>query len=105
MDMILLSEKTFPGSDALIRGVKCGIFNVSLHVVNLKSDFLDESVTVGVIHSLPVTGVHLMLDNDLAGNKVVVNPLLTTNPCLDQVDPIEIEIPEILWLCSYQSYG
>ena len=47
------------------------------------------------MYSLPVTGVHLLLDNDLAGDKVVVNPLVTANPCLDQIDPLEIEISEL----------
>jgi transposase InsO family protein len=95
-----LSEKTFTGSDALIQGVECGFLNVPLHVVNLKSDFVNGPVTVGVMHSLPVTGVHLLLGNDLAGDKVVVNPLVTANPSLDQIDPIEIEIPELYPGCA-----
>ena len=44
--------------------------------------------------SLPFKGVNLLLGNDLAGDKVVVNPLLTNIPCIDQPpDPIEQEIP------------
>ena len=75
--------------------------NVVLDVVNLKkSDFVNGPVTVGVIHSLPVTSVHLLLGNDLAGDKVAVNPLVTANPCLDQIDPIEIEIPELYPACA-----
>ena len=85
-----MSEKNFTGSDALIQGVECGFLNVPLHVVNLKRDFVKGPVTVGVLHSLPVCGVHLLLGNDLSGNKVVVNPLVTANPFLDQIDPIEI---------------
>ena len=50
------------------------------------------------MHSLPVTGVHFLLGNDLAGNKVVVNPLVTANPFLDQIDPIEI--PELYQSCA-----
>jgi hypothetical protein len=99
-DVIPLSEKTFTGSDALIQGVECGFLNVPLHVVNLKSDFVNGPVTVGVMHSLPVTGVHLLLGNDLAGDKVVVNPLVTANPSLDQIDPIENEIPELYPGCA-----
>ena len=67
--------------------------NVPLHVVNLKSDFVNGPVTVGVTHSLLVSGVHFFLGNDLAGDKVVVNPLVTANPSLDHIDPIEI--PEL----------
>ena len=51
-------------------------------------------MAVGVRPSLPFKGVHLLLGNDLAGDKVVVNPLLTNIPCIDQPsDPIEQEIP------------
>ena len=86
------------GSDALIQGVECGFLNVLLHVVNLKS--VNGAVTVGVMHSLPVSGVHLLLGNDLAGDKAVVNPLVTANPCLDQIDTSEIEIPELYPGCA-----
>ena len=72
------------------------LLNVSLHIVNLKSDFVNGPVTVGVMHSLPVTGVHVLF----AGDKVVVNPLVTANPSLDQIDPIEIEIPELYPGCA-----
>ena len=37
--------------------------------------------------SLPISGVYLLLGNDLAGDKIVVNPLVTANSSLDQVDP------------------
>ena len=50
-DVIPSSEKTITGSNALIQGVECGILNVPLHVVNLKSDFVNGPVTVGVMHS------------------------------------------------------
>ena len=55
----------------------------------LKIRLVNWPVTVGVMHFLPVTGVHLLLGNDLAGGKIVVNPLVTANPSLDQIDPIE----------------
>ena len=97
-DVIPLSEKTFMGSDVLIQVVECGFLNVPLHVVNLKSDFVNGPVTVGVMHSLSVSGVHLLLGNDLAGYKVVVNPLVTANPSLDQID--SIEIPELYPGCT-----
>ena len=60
-DVIPLSEKTFTGSDALIQGVECSFLNIPLHVVNLKSDFVNGLVTFGLMHPLPVTGVHLLL--------------------------------------------
>ena len=43
----------------------------------------------------------LLLGNDLAGDKVVVNPLLTIIPCIDQpLDPIEQEIPDLYPSCA-----
>ena len=55
----------------------------------------------GIRPSLPFKGVHLLLGNDLAGDKVVVNPLLTSTPCVDQPpDPIEQEIPDLYPSCA-----
>ena len=50
------------------------------------------------MHSFPVNGVQFLLGNDLAGDKVVVNPLVTANPSLDQIDPFEI--PELYPGCA-----
>ena len=53
------------------------------------------------IRPLSFKGVHLLLGNDLAGDKVVVNPRLTTIPSIDQPpDPTEQEIPDL-----YPSYA
>ena len=50
----------------------------------------------GAIPSLPSKGVHLLLCNDLAGDKVVVDPLFTNTPCVDQPpDHIDQEIPDL----------
>ena len=58
-------------------------------------------VAVGIRPSLPFKGVQLLLGNDLAGDKVVVNPLLTNTPCIDQPpDPIEQEIPDLYPSCA-----
>ena len=58
-------------------------------------------VAVGIRPSLPFKGVNLLLGNDLAGDKVMVNPLLTTMPCIDQPpDPIEQEIPNLYPSCA-----
>ena len=89
-DTLPFSEKTSSGTSVLIRGVECGFVNVPLHNIYLSSDLVTGLVAVGIRPSLPFKGVHLLLGNDLAGDKVVVNPLLTNIPCIDQPpDPIE----------------
>ena len=41
------------------------------------------------------------MGNDFAGNKVVINPVVTGNPCLNQTsDPIEKEIPGLYPSCA-----
>ena len=76
------------------------LFECSTSCCELKSNFVNGPVTIGVMSSLPVSGVHLLLGNDLAGDKIVVNPLVTANPSLDQIDPIEIEIPNLYQGCA-----
>ena len=95
-DILPFSDKSFSGSSVLIQGIECGSLNVPLHNIQLRSDLVTGSVAVGIRPSLPFPSVHLLLGNDLAGDKVVVNPLVTDTPLLDQTpDPIEQEIPYI----------
>ena len=95
-DTLPFSEKTFSGTSVLIQDVECGFVNVPLHTIYLSSDLVTGLVAVGIRPSLSFKGVHLPLGNDLAGDKVVVNPLLTSTSCVDQPpDPIEQEIPDL----------
>ena len=100
-DTLPFSEKTSSGTSVLIQGVECGFVNVPLHNIYLSSDLVTGLVAVGIRPSLPFKGVHLLLGNDLAGDKVVVDPLLTSTPCVDQPpDPIEQEIPDLYPSCA-----
>ena len=100
-DTLPFSEKTSSGTSVLIQGVECGFINVPLHNIYLSSDLVTGLVAVGIRPSLPFKGVHLLLGNDLAGDKVVVDPLLTNTPCVDQPpDPIEQEIPDLYPSCA-----
>ena len=100
-DTLPFSEKTSSGTSVLIQGVECGFVNVPLHNIYLSSDLVTCLVAVGIRPSLPFKGVHLLLGNDLAGDKVVVDPLLTSTPCVDQPpDPIEQEIPDLYPSCA-----
>ena len=100
-DTLPFSEKTSSGTSVLIQGVECGFINVLLHNIYLSSDLVTGLVPVGIRPSLPFKAVHLLLGNDLAGDKVVVDPLLTNTPCVDQPpDPIEQEIPDLYPSCA-----
>ena len=95
-DTLPFSEKTSSGTSVLIQGVECGFVTVQLHNIYLSSGLVAGLVAVGIRPYLPFKGVHLLLGNDLAGDKVVVNPRLTSTPCVDQPpDPIEQEIPDL----------
>ena len=100
-DILPFSEKTSAGTSVLLQGVECGTVNIPLHHVNLSSDLVTGLVVIGIKPSLPFKGVHLLLGNDLAGDKVVVNPLVTDTTNIDQTDdPIEQEIPDLYPSCA-----
>ena len=100
-DILPFSERTSSGTSVLIQGVECGTVNIPLHHVNLSSDLVTGPVVIGIKPSLPFKGVHLLLGNDLAGDKVVVNPLVTDTPNIGQTDdPIEQEIPDLYPSCA-----
>ena len=99
-DTLSFSETTSSGKSVLIQGVENGFVNVPLHNIYLSSDLVVGLVAVG-IRPLPFKGDHLLFGNDLAEDKVVVNPLLTTIPCIDQLpDRIEQEIPDLYPSCA-----
>ena len=100
-DILPFSEKTSSGTSVLIQGVGCGTVNIPLHHVNLSSNLVTGLVVIGITPSLPFKGLHLLLGNDLAGDKVVVNPLVTDTPNISQKDdPIEQKIPDLYPSCA-----
>ena len=100
-DTLPFSEKTSSGTSVLIQGVACGFVNVPLHNIYLSSALVKGPVAVGIRQTLPFKRVHLLLGNDLAGDKVVVNPLVFDTPCMDQLpDPIEQELPDLSPSCA-----
>ena len=105
-DRLPFSEKTSSATNALFQGVECGFVNVPLHNIYLSSDLVTGLVADGFRPSLPFKGVHLLLGNDLEGNNVIVNPVLTNKSCIDQpADPIDQEIPDLYPSCSYKGHG
>ena len=93
-DILPFSEKTSSGTSVLIQGVECG-------TVNLSSDLVTGLVVIGITPSLPFKGVHLLLGNDLAGDNVVVNLLVTDTPYISHTDDlIEQEISDFYPSCA-----
>ncbi|KAL2080855.1 hypothetical protein ACEWY4_022708 [Coilia grayii] len=64
------SVETSTGENVLVKGIGLQVITVPLHRVNLESDLVQGEVTIAVRPSLPVEGVHLILGNNLAGDKV-----------------------------------
>jgi hypothetical protein len=80
----------------LIKGVHSSDYSsVALHNIQLHSDLVSGDVSIGIINTLPFDGIQLLLGNDLAGEKVTVNPIVTNKPCSTSIsDVIEQEIPK-----------
>ena len=96
-DTLPFSEKSSSGTSVLIQGVECGFVNVPFYNFYLSSDLVNGPVAVGIRQTLPFKGDHLLLGNALAGDKVVVNSLVTDTPCMD---PIEQERPDLYPSCA-----
>ena len=92
------SENTSSGTSVLIQGVECGFVNVPHHNIYLSSDLVNGPVAVG-IRQLYLFRVFIC--SDLAGDKIVVNPLVTDIPCMDRSpDPIQQELPDLYPSCA-----
>ena len=69
-----LTENSFTGANVLISGVEMGVLEVPLHEVNIKSSLINGNIVIGMRPSLPVEGISLILGNDLADERVMVDP-------------------------------
>ena len=66
----------------------------------MASKWVSGPVKVGIKPSLPFKGINLLFGNDLAGDKVFIDPSLIDKPCLDQnSDFMEVEIPDLYASC------
>ena len=81
--LLFSQEKSLTAVSVLLEGVELEAINVPLHTVYLYSDLVSGPVTVGLRPCLTVKGISLILENDLAGDKVVVNPQVLEIPCKD----------------------
>ena len=85
LDSVLpLTENSFTGANVLISGVEMGVLEVPLHEVNIKSSLINGNIVIGIRPSLPVEGISLILGNDLAGERVMVDPRVVEKPRDDE---------------------
>ena len=93
------SEESFVGANVLTRGISCAEYSsVPFHIVSLKSSLVSGPVKNGI---QLFEGVHLFLGNGLAGDKIVVNAIVTEKPCLEKSpDPVEKEILSLYPACA-----
>ena len=85
LDSVLpLTENSFTGANVLISGVEMGVLEVPLHEVNIKSSLINGNIVTGIRPSLPVEAISLILGNDLAGEKVMVDPRVVEKPRDDE---------------------
>ena len=85
LDSVLpLTENSFTGANVLISGVEMGVLEVPLHEVNIKSSLINGNIVIGMRPSLPVEGISLILGNDLAGERVMVDPRVVEKPREDE---------------------
>ena len=80
----LNTEKSFTGANVLISGEETGILKVPLYEVNIKSSLLNGNIIIGMRPSLHVEGISMTLRNDLAGEKVMVDPRVVEKPRDDE---------------------
>ena len=79
LDSVLpLTENSFTGANVLISGVEMCVLEVPLHEVNIKSSLINGHISMRP--SLPVEGISLILGNDLAVEKVMVDPRVAEKP-------------------------
>ncbi|KAK3883690.1 hypothetical protein Pcinc_012010 [Petrolisthes cinctipes] len=94
-DTVEWGDNTFTGEEVDVMGIGTSSVIIPVHYVWIKSGFVKGKVKVGVSDKLPVSGVDMLLGNDLAGNMVVPNPELVENPISEKDDKIlEPEICE-----------
>ena len=66
-----------------------------------RSDLISEYVTVGIRPDLPVKGVSLLLRNELAGDKVMINPCVSGHPCSpEDTDAKMLDSPGLYPICA-----
>lgn len=99
--VIETGAKSHTGESVVVTGVEGGGLSIPLHRVTLVSGLVTGEVIVGIAPTLPVSGVQLLLGNDLAGDRVVTDPIVSENPVVSgpEVEQLEDDFPEVFPAC------
>ena len=73
----------------LISGIHGNYIPIPLININITSKYKCGIITVGLVDVLPIPGIHLILGNDVAGNKVFANPTAINEPESKNVNNIK----------------
>jgi len=78
-----------------------GSISVTPVRVYLECEFFEGFVCVGLVDQLPMHGVHFLLGNDIAGNKVNPVPLLSEKPvAVEETKQLVEEVPHVFPACA-----
>lgn len=94
------SEKSAVKSDVLVRGFDMQYVGLPLHSIYLDSDLVTGHVKVGLCAQLPIEGVTLLLGNDLAGGKMLINPEVIAVPMSENSDDLAVKFPKVFPVCA-----
>jgi len=98
-----LSKETATGTMMFIQGVGFTPVSVPVHTVYLHCGLMTGPIVVGTRPTLPVQGISLLLQNDLAGSQVIPDLSVTTEPELTKdVDQLDSSIPGHFPACALQ---
>ncbi|KAK3893335.1 hypothetical protein Pcinc_002889 [Petrolisthes cinctipes] len=96
----VFNDVTDVDNTVVLQGVG-GFITVPLTFVQLDCDLVSGKVRVGLVDELPVSGVELLLGNDLAGGQVSPLPVLSNVPVnIGDTEKLERENPDLFPSCA-----
>ena len=101
--VIPLLPEHHTGNHVLVTGISGETMPIPLYKVALQSGLLSPNpqiVIIGVTEKLPVAGVEILIGNDLAGPRVVSEPILSSTPvCSASTEMLEKEFQDCFPSC------
>ncbi|KAG7166932.1 hypothetical protein Hamer_G031851 [Homarus americanus] len=93
-------DSCYTGSWVLVNGLTGGS-RIPLCQVYLRSSIKSGYVTLGVVDSLPVEGVSLLIGNDLVGDMMFPNVVISSCPTAENnTVQLEVDVPGLFPACA-----